>query len=126
MIFHSFLLGCLGENLVEKSRRYAYRTVLIQDDDIIREDGYATAIDRLLPADECQPCHRRRCRRVALCLHPRSLWIKGRRKMGLHDKSIASEVDLEAAGFKKRPVYSSGTFDQGEGDGTSERMPIGC
>ena len=50
--------------MIEKCLGDHDRTVLIGNDDIVREDGYAATTDRFAPTDEGQPGNRRRSRKT--------------------------------------------------------------
>ena len=62
----SLLLRAEHQHLVEQRSRDQHRTVVVDDDHVIRKDRHAAAGDRLLPAGEGQPGDRRwRCHATA-------------------------------------------------------------
>src|ERR1700694_3315362 len=60
--FHSLLLRTFGQDEVEKRFWNHHGTVLIGDDNVVREDRDTAATDRFAPTDECQPGDRGRSR----------------------------------------------------------------
>ena len=55
--FHPFGFGCGREHDFEECRRDDDCSILVNDNDVARQDGDAAAADGLLPADKGQASH---------------------------------------------------------------------